>query len=219
MFTSIRKSPPVSQSQRLIEELNSFLRSWVNGPSVLLQIFEGQRHPPQWWNSSSEVQSSQSQSSPVQSSHSESQSSQSQSSPVQSAHSEQQLHSSQSSSQQSTVPPQQHSPSTVSQWPQTGASVSSSACTNANVPTAARHSTISIVRFINVPFCSSCTGGYYPIRDIFLSVPGNIHSVYLSDFPVSGICFHLCTLFFSFRGTFVQVNYFAFYSQLIEKLY
>ncbi len=89
----------------------------------------------------------------------------------------------------------------------------------AKVPTAARHNTMSIVRFITVPFCLSCMDGYHPIHDIFLSVPGNIHSVQFSDFPVSGMCFCLCTWFFSFRGAFIQVNYFAFYSHLFEKLY
>lgn len=62
-------------------------------------------------------------------------------------------------------------------------------------------------------------GGYYLNRDIFVSDPGNTHLVQFSDFPVSGICFRLCTWFFSFRGAFVRINYFAFYSQFFEKLY
>lgn len=89
----------------------------------------------------------------------------------------------------------------------------------AKVPAAARHNTISIVRFITLPFCLSCMGDGHPDHDIHVSVPGNNLPVYPSDFPVSDICFRLCTLFVSLRGAFARFECFAFDSQLSEKLY
>lgn len=89
----------------------------------------------------------------------------------------------------------------------------------AKVPIAARHNTISIVRFITLPFYLSCMDDGLPDHDIHVSVPGNNPPVYPSDFPVSGILFHIRTWFISFRGAFVQFYCLRSGSQVSEKLY
>lgn len=86
----------------------------------------------------------------------------------------------------------------------------------AKVPTAARHNRVSIVRFITFPLCSSCMDDDHLNHDIFVSVPGNIHSVYFSDFPVSGTCLRFHTWFLSFRIAFVRVNWFMSDRKLSE---
>ena len=78
----------------------------------------------------------------------------------------------------------------------------------------------SMIRFITLPFCSSCMDDDHPGHDIHVSVPGYNLPVYLSGFPVSGTCFSFRTLGFSFRIAFtVRIKWVTSDRKLIEQLY
>ncbi len=80
----------------------------------------------------------------------------------------------------------------------------------------------SMIRFITLPFCSSCMDDDHPGHDIHVSAPGYNLPVYLSGFPVSGTCirFRIRTLGFSFRIAFtVRIKWVTSDRKLIQQLY